>query len=126
MLLRRLYEDTLSQASYLIACDETRQAIVVDPNRDIDRYIALAKAEKLKIAFVTETHIHADYVSGARDLARATGAQLLLSGDGGKDWQYGFAAGSGARLIHDGDRIDVGTVRLDVMHTPGHTPEHIA
>jgi hydroxyacylglutathione hydrolase len=126
MLLRRLYEDMLSQASYLIACDETRQAIVVDPNRDIQKYVALAKSEKLKITHVTETHIHADYVSGARDLATATGAHLLLSGDGGADWQYAFAAESGAKLLHDGDSFRVGTVKIDVMHTPGHTPEHIA
>src|SRR6478672_13200470 len=126
MLLRRLYEETLSQASYMIACDETRQAIVVDPNRDIDKYVSLAKAEKLKITHVTETHIHADYVSGARVLAEQTGAQLLLSGEGGKDWQYAFAAGSNAKTLHDGDVIDVGTVKLEVMHTPGHTPEHIA
>jgi hydroxyacylglutathione hydrolase len=125
MLLRRIHEDMLSQASYIIACDETRHAIVVDPNRDIDQYLALAKTEKLTITHVTETHIHADYVSGARMLAAATGAQLLLSGEGGKDWQYGYAAGDKARLLHDGDVIDVGTVKLEVMHTPGHTPEHI-
>lgn len=126
MLLRRLYEDTLAQASYVIACDETRQAIVVDPNRDLEPYLALAKAEKLKITHVTETHIHADYVSGARMLAAATGAQLLLSGEGGKDWQYGFAAESKAKLLKDGDSFMVGSVKVDVRHTPGHTPEHIA
>src|SRR3954468_3214063 len=126
MLLRRLYEDMLSQASYIIACDETRHAIVVDPNRDTDKYIALAKAEKLKITHVTETHIHADYVSGARALAEATGAELLLSGEGGKDWQYAYAAASHATILRDGDVIDVGTVKIEVMHTPGHTPEHLS
>ena len=60
MLLRRLYEDMLSQASYIIACDETRRAIVVDPNRDVEKYLAVAKADKLEITHVTETHIHAD------------------------------------------------------------------
>jgi hydroxyacylglutathione hydrolase len=126
MLLRRLYEDMLSQASYIIACDETRQAIVVDPNRDVDRYLAVAKADKLKITHVTETHIHADYVSGARALAQAAGAQLLLSGEGGTDWQYAYAAEAKARVVKDGDSLTVGTVKVDVMHTPGHTPEHIA
>src|SRR6476661_432129 len=101
MLLRRLYEDTLAQASYIIACDETRNAIVVDPTRDLEPYLALAKSEKLKITHVTETHIHADYVSGARMLAAATGAQLLLSGEGGKDWQYAFAAEG--KLLKDGN-----------------------
>jgi hydroxyacylglutathione hydrolase len=126
MLLRRLYEDTLAQASYLIACDETRHAIVVDPNRDTEKYLAMAKAEKLKITHVTETHIHADYVSGARALADATGAQLLLSGEGGTDWQYRFAEEAKARLIRDGDVIEVGTVKVEVLHTPGHTPEHVS
>lgn len=125
MLLRRLYEDMLSQASYIIACDETRHAIVIDPNRDIDKYLAVAKADKLKITHVTETHIHADYVSGARALAEATGAELLLSGEGGSDWQYGYAAEAKARLLKDGASVTVGTIKVDVIHTPGHTPEHI-
>src|SRR5205809_3370355 len=112
MLLRRLYEDMLAQASYIIACDETRNAIVVDPNRDVDKYLAVAKADKLKITHDTETHIHADYVSGARALAEATGAQLLLSGEGGPDWQYKYAAVADALILHDRDVIDVGTVRV--------------
>jgi len=116
----------LSQASYIIACDETRQAIVVDPNRDVDKYLAVAKADKLKITHVTETHIHADFVSGARALADATGAKLMLSAEGGEDWQYAYAADANATLLHDRDVIDVGSVRVEVMHTPGHTPEHLA
>jgi hydroxyacylglutathione hydrolase len=126
MLLRRLYDDMLSQASYVIACDETRHAIVVDPNRDIEPYLALAKAEKLTITHVTETHIHADYVSGARALAEAAKAQLLLSGEGGPDWLYRYADAAKARIVRNGDTIEVGTVMLGVMHTPGHTPEHIS
>src|ERR1051325_3568328 len=125
MLLRRLYEDMLAQASYIIACDETRHAIVFDPNRDVDKFLAVAKADKLKITHVTETHIHADFVSGARALAEATGAKLLLSGEGGEDWQYKYAADADARILHDRDVIDVGTVRVAVLHTPGHTPEHL-
>jgi hydroxyacylglutathione hydrolase len=126
MLLRRLYEDMLSQASYIIACDETRHAIVVDPNRDVDKYLAVAKADKLKITHVTETHIHADYVSGARALAEETDAELLLSGEGGPDWQYSYAPEARARILRDGEAIDVGTVRVEVLHTPGHTPEHLS
>lgn len=126
MLLKRIYEDALAQASYLIACEQSGQAIVVDPNRDVERYLEAAKDEGVTITDVTETHIHADFVSGARDLARRAGAHLLLSGDGGADWQYGFAGSEGARLLHDGDRFQVGTVRFDVRHTPGHTPEHLS
>jgi hydroxyacylglutathione hydrolase len=125
MRLERIYDDALAQASYLVGCEETETAIIVDPGRDIDRYIEAARQAKMRIAFVTETHIHADFISGSRELAKATGATLLLSAEGGEDWQYRFAASDGARLIRNGERIDVGSVRLDVIHTPGHTPEHI-
>ena len=124
MLLKRIYEDALAQASYLIACDQTGQAIVIDPNRDVERYLQAANDEGVTITDVTETHIHADFVSGARELARRAGAHLLLSGDGGPDWQYRFAGEEGAKLLHHGDRFDVGTIRFEVRHTPGHTPEH--
>lgn len=80
----------------------------------------------MRIVDVTETHIHADFVSGTRELASATGARMLLSGEGGEDWQYAFADSDHATLLHNGDVIDVGRVRLHVMHTPGHTPEHLS
>jgi hydroxyacylglutathione hydrolase len=126
MLLERFYNDLLAQASYIVACQHTKTAIVIDPNRDVDRYLESAAREKLTIAFVTETHIHADFLSGARELARESGATLLLSGEGGADWQYGFARDDGARILRDGESVDVGEVRFDVRHTPGHTPEHIS
>jgi len=126
MFLKRFYDDGLAQASYLIGCAETGEAIVIDPNRDIDTYVKAAKAEQLRISHVSETHIHADFVSGSRELARATGAKLYLSGEGGTDWQYGFAKQDGATLVHDGDVIKIGNILLQVMHTPGHTPEHIS
>ncbi|MEP6731863.1 MAG: MBL fold metallo-hydrolase [bacterium] len=126
MLLKRLYDPKLAQASYIVGCQATGDAIVVDANRDIEQYIRAAADEGVRITHVTETHIHADFVSGSRELAERTGAQLLLSGEGGRDWQYAFAAPSNARLLHDGDVINVGNIRLDVRHTPGHTPEHLA
>ena len=98
MLLERLYNDLFAQASYLLASQDAKTAIVIDPNRDVDRYIEAAARAKVAIKYVTETHIHADYVSGARELAAKTGAQLLLSGEGGKDWQYRFAKSDGARV----------------------------
>ncbi|MDB4873692.1 MAG: beta-lactamase domain protein [Gemmatimonadetes bacterium] len=125
MLFERLFDDTLAQSSYLLGCQSTGIAIVVDPNRDVDKYLRAAEREHLTIAFVTETHIHADFVSGARDLVRRSGAKLLLSAEGGDDWQYRFAESDGARLLRHGDRVDVGQVHLEVRHTPGHTPEHI-
>lgn len=125
MLLERYYDDSLAQASYLIGCERTREAIVVDPSRDVDRYMRAAAAHRMRIRYVTETHIHADFLSGSRDLARASGAALLLSDHGGTEWRYEFAADHGAHPLRDGDAVDVGTVRLRVVHTPGHTPEHI-
>ena len=126
MFLRRFYDEGLAQASYLIGCDGSGEAVVIDANRDVTQYLSAAAAERLRITHVTETHIHADFVSGSRDLARRTGATLLLSAEGGRDWQYGFAASDGATLLHDGDAFHAGRVRFDVLHTPGHTPEHLA
>ncbi len=124
MFVKRFYEPLVAQASYLIGCIAAGEAIVIDPNRDVEQYIHAAAQENLRIAHVTETHIHADYVSGARELAKRTGATLYLSDEGDKDWKYQFA-GEG-RLIRDGDRITVGNILVDVVHTPGHTPEHLS
>jgi len=126
MLLKRIYDETLAQASYLIGCEKTGSAIVVDPNRDIGQYLAAARHEHLRIEHVTETHIHADFASGARELAKRAGAALHLSAEGGGDWLYRFASADDARLLRDGDVIEVGNVKLEVRHTPGHKPEHIA
>src|SRR5215210_2264774 len=126
MLLRRFYDDSLAQASYLLGCQATGEALVVDANRDVEQYVVAARAEGLSVTHVTETHIHADFVSGSRELARRTGAVLLLPGEGGPDWSYAFAASDGAVLLKDGDAFDVGNVRVEVLHTPGHTPEHVA
>jgi hydroxyacylglutathione hydrolase len=126
MFFQRFYDVPLAQASYLIGCQRTGEAVVVDPNRDVAQYIAAAEAEGLRITHVTETHIHADFVSGARELARRTGARLLLSDEGGAGWRYAYAGEAGARLLKDGDRFMVGNIALDVMHTPGHTPEHLS
>ncbi len=126
MLLLRFYDDGLAQASYLIGCQATGEALVVDPNRDVEQYIAAAEAEGLRIAHVTETHIHADFVSGSRELAQRTGARLYLSDEGGADWRYTFAAPANAVLLKGGSTFRVGHVAIEALHTPGHTPEHLA
>ena len=126
MFFTQFYDQSLAQASYLIGCQATGDAIVVDPLRDIAPYLATAAREGLRITHVTETHIHADFVSGARELAAATGATLYLSAEGGEDWQYAFAAADGATLLRDGDVMRVGNLVFDVLHTPGHTPEHLS
>jgi hydroxyacylglutathione hydrolase len=128
MLVRRLYHPRLAQASYLIGCSQTRDAIVIDPLRDIEPYLAAAAAENVRITAVTETHVHADFISGSRELASRTGARLYLSGEGRGPWSYtdGYLADAGATLLHAGDTLRVGLVEITVLHTPGHTPEHLS
>jgi hydroxyacylglutathione hydrolase len=126
MLLRRFYDPKLAQASYLIGCTASGQGLVVDPNRDIDLYMKAAADENVTIAHVTETHIHADFVSGARELAQRTRARLYLSDAGGPEWHYGYAEEAGATPIREDSRIRCGEVELQVLHVPGHTPEHLA
>ncbi len=126
MFVKRFFEPSIAQTSYLIGCAKTGESIVVDANRDVDQYLEAAAREGLRVTHVTETHIHADYLSGSRELAQKTGALLLLSDEGDREWKYQFAQQSGrVQLLHDGDRIGVGNVRVDVLHTPGHTPEHL-
>ena len=91
MLFRQIFDKTLAQYAYLIGCQQTGEALVIDPERDVDRYIDLAAAEGLKITAVAETHIHADYLSGARDLGEATGATVYVSDEGDADWKYFWA-----------------------------------
>ena len=124
MIVRRLFEPALAQASYLVGCATAGEAIVIDPHRDADVYLAAAAADGLAITHVTETHIHADFLSGSRELSHRTGASLLVSDEGDASWKYGFA--DEARLIRGGDRITIGKVTLDAIHTPGHTPEHLS
>ena len=125
VLLKRFFHEGLAQASYLVGCQQTGEALIVDANRDVAQYVTAARAAGLQVTHVTETHIHADYVSGSRELAAATGATLLLSAEGGQDWQYKFAREAGATMLRDGDTFAVGNVRIEAMHTPGHTPEHL-
>ena len=131
MLFRMLYDEKLAQASYLIGCQRTGEALIIDPERDVERYIDAATRAGMKIKAIAETHIHADYLSGARELAERTGARLYLSDEGGEQWKYrwldkGAAGGYDHRLLKDGDTFQVGNIELRALHTPGHTPEHIS
>ncbi len=124
MFVKRFFEPSIAQASYLIGCNANGEAIVIDANRDVDQYIEAAAQEGLRITHITETHIHADYVSGSRELAHRTGATMYLSDEGDADWKYSFIAEG--KPLHDGDRLQIGNIRVDVLHTPGHTPEHLS
>lgn len=111
----------LSQYSYIVG--DGGVVAVIDPKRDIDTYLDYADSRSLRIAYVLETHIHADFASGARALAESSGAELSLSGyDEGETYSYAFAH----RKLRDGDELMLGKLALRTMHTPGHTPEHIS
>lgn len=122
MFFQHVYDKSLAQGSYLIGCQATGEAIVIDAKRDVDTYLQIAEVNNLKITHITETHIHADFLAGSRELAALTGAQIYLSDEGGPDWQYEFPH----KGLKHGDKIKVGNLTLQVLHTPGHTPESIS
>jgi len=126
VIFTRFYDEKLAAASYLIGASHTGEAVVIDPLRDPTPYLEAAEHEGLRIAAVTETHIHADYVTGARELARRSGARLHLSDEGGPDWRYPYAVGDGAVLLKDGATFRLGEILIEARHTPGHTPEHLS
>ena len=128
MLFRQISDPSLAQYAYLIGCQKTGEALVVDPERDIDRYLRIAAEEGLTIAHVAETHIHADFLSGARDLADQAGARLYLSAEGDDEgWASNWAQGrSDVTFLRDGDTFRVGNIEVRAVHSPGHTPEHLA
>lgn len=116
MFFKQFYLGCLAHASYLIGSEG--EAAVVDPQRDIDQYLSTAAAENLKIKYVIETHLHADFVSGHRELAARTGAEIVFGAKAGATFPH-FA-------VKDGDEIKLGKVLLKVLETPGHTPESIS
>ncbi|UMQ41716.1 MBL fold metallo-hydrolase [Chryseobacterium sp. Y16C] len=122
MFFQHIYDKSLAQASYLIGCQAKGEAIVIDAKRDIDTYVEIAKEKNLTITHITETHIHADFLSGSRELSEVTGAKMYLSDEGGVDWQYEFPHIG----LKNGEVINVGNLTLKVIHTPGHTPESIS
>jgi len=129
MLVRQVTDDHLAQNAYLIGCQQTGEAIVIDPERDVERYIEAAAKENLRLVAATETHVHADFLSGVRELAaRLPGLRVFLSAEGGPDWQYTWPAADGrdVTLLHDGDTFRIGNIELRAWHTPGHTPEHVS
>ena len=122
MFFEHVYDKSLAQASYFIGCQKAGVAAVIDPKRDVDTYLEIAKANNMKITHIFETHIHADFLAGSRELAKLTGAEMYLSDEGGKGWEYEFSHHG----LKDGDKIEMGNLSFDVLHTPGHTPESIS
>jgi len=117
MFMQRIFTEGLAQASFVVASDSTREAVVIDPRRDVEVYLDVAAAHDLTIKHIFETHIHADYASGARELAARTGATIYASAVGGSEFEH--------HPVNDGDVLEVGELTFEVLLTPGHTPEHI-
>ncbi len=116
MYFKQFYLGCLAHASYLIGSEG--DAAVVDPQRDVDQYIAEAEAQNLQIKYVIETHLHADFVSGHRELAWRTGADIIFGSEAGATFPH--------RAVKDGEEIRLGRVTLRFLETPGHTPESIS
>jgi len=125
MFMRLVFDEKLAQGAYVFGCQKTGEAIVIDPERDVDRYIDLAREHGLHIVAVAETHIHADFVSGARELAERTGAHVYVSGEGGPDWQSEWASAYTHTILKNDDTFTIGNIEFRAAHTPGHTPEHM-
>ena len=127
MFLKQIADPSLAQYAYLVGCQRSGEAILIDPERDLDRYFAVATANDLKIVAVAETHIHADYLSGARELVERHGVTAYLSAEGGSDWQFEWAKGRDkVRFLKHGDSFKIGNIGFEAVHTPGHTPEHLS
>ncbi len=126
MLVRQIHDTKLAQYAYLIGCPRSGEAIIMDPERDIDRYYAIAEEHKLRIVAAADTHIHADYISGLREFAER-GVKVYASDEGGPEWRYEWLLGSNYdyQLVKNNDRFMVGNIEFTVLHTPGHTPEHV-
>ncbi len=123
MLLHRFEAEGLAAYSYAVGCPAAARVAIVDPSRDIDVYTAFADERGLEITDVLETHIHADYASGARELADRTGARLHLSA---YDECETFEVSFDHQELGEGETIEIGSVVIEALHTPGHTPEHLA
>lgn len=117
MYIEQFFVEGLGCASYLVGCEAAGLAAVVDPDRDVRKYLAAAEARGLKITFIIETHLHADHVSGNTELAARTGAEIVVHELAQAEFPH--------RTVKAGDTLALGNVRLDILHTPGHTPESL-
>lgn len=123
MLLHQRFVPGLAIASYVVGDEKSGEAVVIDPTRDVEDFVSFARQHDLHIRHIIETHVHADFVSGSRELkARLDGEpKIYCSGYGGEDWTPPYAD----MLVTESDSVNLGDVRLEFVHTPGHTPEHI-
>ena len=118
MILKQFYLNCLAHASYIVGDEESRLAAVIDPQRDIEQYLAFAREHDLRITHVFLTHLHADFIAGHLELRERTGATICLGA--AASVEYPFLA------LHDGDSVDLGRTRIQALETPGHTPESVS
>ncbi len=118
MLIKPFVDENLGNSSYLVASEQTRQAVVIDAERDIDRYVRIAEGFGLQLTYALDTHLHADFVSGARELAAQSGITIGASAESNLAFDY--------LPLKEGDVLSLGDLKLAVLTTPGHTPEHIS
>ena len=118
MFVKQIEIESLSNSSYLVGSEETKECLVIDPARDVEMYLREAESQGFRIVYAAETHVHNDFVSGSRELAALTGATVCSPGAGGLIFDH--------RPLRAGDTIRMGEVTLEVIATPGHTPEHIS
>jgi hydroxyacylglutathione hydrolase len=117
MYSQQFFIDGLGCASYIVGCEAKSVAAIIDPDRDVQKYLDAAASRGLTITHIIETHLHADHVSGNSDLAARTGAQIYVHEASGAEFPH--------QAVRDGDVLELGNLRLKVIHTPGHTPESI-
>lgn len=127
MYFKQFFDEKLAQYAYLVGCQESGTAVIIDPMRDIDQYINAASKENLTIVAAADTHIHADYISGLREFAER-GVKVYASDEGDEEWKYEWLKNSSYdyELLMDGDTFKIGNISFKAWHTPGHTPEHLS
>lgn len=129
MYFKQFFDEKLAQYAYLIGCQASGEAVLLDPMRDIDQYIDHAAKNNLRIVAASDTHIHADYISGLREFAER-GVKVYASDEGDADWKYEWLINSEKgkydfELLKDGDFFRIGNIKIEAWATPGHTPEHL-
>ncbi len=117
MLIKQLVDDCLGNSSYLLASEEAGLAVVIDPQRDVDKYLRLAEGLGLRLTHALDTHLHADFITGVRELAHS--ANVVIGIGEKSDLQFEHTG------LKEGDSIQLGELSIGVLDTPGHTPEHI-
>ncbi len=124
MFFHQRFVPGLAIYSYIVGDEKTKEAAVIDPTRDVDDFIQIARREGLHIRHVMETHVHADFVSGSRELKDRLGDGVTIhaSGMGGEQWTPPYAD----HVVKDGEEVSLGSIRLKAVHTPGHTLEHLS